>query len=64
MSAVNPASDEVVPGYAFRSNTPVLWFRWEGKDMPFYFSTTAGETVSEIVGAFFIPQNTPRNGWR
>lgn len=64
MSAVNPALHEMVPGYAFRSNPPVRSFQREGRDMPSYFSTVTGETTSEIVGAFFIPQNTPRNGWR
>lgn len=70
MTSVNPELDEIVPGYAFRSDPPVLWFRREGKDVPFYFSTTAGETVDEVdtVGniesAFSTLQNPPRNGWR
>ncbi|KAK0513614.1 hypothetical protein JMJ35_003978 [Cladonia borealis] len=47
-TVVDPAVDEMVPGYAYQSNPRAFWFRKADRDVGFYFSVASGELINLV----------------
>lgn len=44
-AVVDPAVDELIPGYAYHPESPTLWFRKAGKDVSPCFSAVNGVLI-------------------
>ena len=44
-AVVDPAVDELIPGYAYHRESPALWFRKAGKDVSPCFSAVSGALI-------------------